>query len=141
MNQEAELLARINELEVENAELKGRVLVAEKQVADAKTAVGGYIAELQRIGPATKELIKNMGIIQDQAMAVRQRLARVLTAWVLADTILSALGKRVHLHAAGQDTWEVEKELESLNERYAQAKREVEKTNAASDQPEGQPVG
>jgi chromosome segregation ATPase len=130
MNHEEELEARIRELEMENGELKGRVLVAEKQFEDAKIAVQSYIDEITRIGKSTQELVKNMGVIQEQGMTVRRRLAKVNMTLLAADNLVNAYRKLAGAMPTSVFTSEV---LPSEN-AYTEARKQLETSDVEPEQ-------
>jgi hypothetical protein len=131
MNHEEEYAQEIERLRIENAELKSRVEIAEKQVADAKIAVQGYIDELVRIGASTKELLKQMGTIQDQGNAVRTRLAKVNVVLVAADNL-------VNVYRSNYPTPEAARIAEA-EKAYTEARKQLETSDA--QQSEQQPAG
>ena len=123
MNREEELEARITELETENGELKGRVLVAEKQVEDAKKAVQTYINEIVATGENVKKMLKSTALIQEQSMGVRRRLAKVNMALMAADNLVNAY--RTFVNHKNNST-----QLLGLEKVYTATREELKKTDA-----------
>lgn len=130
MSREQELEVRVHELEIENGELKGRVTIAEQQVEDARKAVQTYIDEITKLGKSAMDTVKNLGIIQEQGMAVRRRLGKVSLCLVAAEQLIR-MG-----YEAGAEPGRIA-ELKVL---YTQAKERL-KTPDGEQSAEQQPAG
>jgi hypothetical protein len=126
MNREEELEAEISRLTIENGELKTRTATAEKQLEDAKVAVQGYIDELKRVAVVSKEMLTNVGTIQDQGWAVRRRLAKVNMAFLAADNLVNAW-------RVGRSWKDVD--VLKMEAAYTEAKKNLETSDAQPDNP------
>jgi hypothetical protein len=131
MNHEEELDTRIRELEIENGEFKGRVQIAEKQVAEAKVAVQTYINEIQRTAGGVKEMLKNTALIQEQGTMVRRRLAKVQMTLVAADNLINAYRWSYSIESVTNRVREAE-------EAYTKAREELKKTDGEPDNSTGE---
>ena len=117
MNREDELVNELLATQIELGEVKGQLLIAEKQVSDAKIAVAGYLAELERVAKSTQEMLKGVASIQTSADKVRVRLGKVQMALRVADDYINTLIRCRDLPKAM-----CEVELERADETYRDSK-------------------
>jgi len=114
MSREEELAAELSAAQLEIGELKGRVLVAEKQVEDAKGAISGYLAEFTRIATKTKDMLTSVASIQKGADAVRVRLGKTQKALMAADryvVVLRSIDVSEAEIAAAKEAYDASKEM------------------------------
>ena len=105
-------------LQMENAELKGRIMTLEKDVEDARGAVSGYLKEIENCAIAAKALMEQCEERQREGDRLRVQLGKALDAVETGHKLIEALGA-VHI---SEKAWE---SLGTLGPEYVRARERL----------------